>query len=60
MLLSKAFRSEVQAQQNRGLTSTDSPDAISPAVNEVRSFPTLQNAKRSAKQVQSKGENRTS
>ena len=29
-------------------------------VNEVRSFPTVQNAKRGANQVQGKGENRTS
>jgi len=29
-------------------------------VNEARSFPTVQNAKRGAKQVQGKGENRTS
>jgi len=29
-------------------------------MNEVRSFPTMQNAKRGAKQVQGKGENGTS
>ena len=28
-----------------------------PTVNEARSFPTLQNAKRGAKQVRGKGEN---
>jgi len=60
MLLTERSRSEVQAQQNRSLTSTESPDAISPTVNEARSFPTVQNAKRGAKQVRGKGENRTS
>jgi len=33
---------------------------VTPTVNEARSFPTLQNAKRDAKPVQRKGENRTS
>jgi len=40
-------------------TLTESPDAITPTVNEARSFPTVQNAKRGAKQVRGKGENRT-
>jgi len=35
-------------------------DTVTPTVNEARSFPTVQNAKRDAKQVRSKGENRTS
>jgi len=33
---------------------------VTPTVNEVRSVPTVQNAKRGAKQVRGKGENRTS
>jgi len=33
---------------------------ISPTVNEARSFLTVQNAKRGAKQVRGKGDNRTS
>ena len=33
---------------------------MTPTVNEARSFPTVQNAKRGAKQVRGKGENRTS
>jgi len=41
-------------------TSTESPDAITPTVHEARSFPTVQNAKRGAKQVRGKWENRTS
>jgi len=41
-------------------TSTESPDSITPTVNEARSFPILQNAKRDAKQVRGKGENRIS
>ena len=36
--------------------STDSPEAISATGNQARSFPTVQNAKRGAKQVRSKGE----
>jgi len=35
-------------------------DTVTPTVNEARSFPTMQNAKRGAKQVRGKGENRTS
>jgi len=35
-------------------------DTVTPTVNEARSFPTVQNAKRGAKQVPGKGENRTS
>ena len=35
-------------------------DAVRPTVREARSFPTVQNAKRGAKQVRGKGENRTS
>jgi len=41
-------------------TSTQSPDTVTPTVNEVRNFPLMQNAKRGAKQVQGKGENLTS
>ena len=36
-------------------TSTESPDTVMPTVNEVRSFPTVQNAKRSRKQVRGMG-----
>jgi len=32
-------------------------DTVTPTVSEARSFPTLQNAKRGAKQVRGKGEN---
>ena len=35
-------------------------DTVTPTVSEARSFPTPQNAKRGAKQVRGKGENRTS
>ena len=35
-------------------------DTVTPTVSEARSFPTLQTAKRGAKQVQGKGENPTS
>jgi len=35
-------------------------DTVTPTVSEARSFPTVQNAKRGAKQVRGKGENRTS
>jgi len=35
-------------------------DTVTPTVSEARSFPTVQNAKRGAKQVGGKGENRTS
>jgi len=38
-------------------TSTESPEAILPTVKEATSFPTMQNAKRGAKQVRGKGEN---
>jgi len=35
-------------------------DTVTPTVSEARSFPTMQNAKRGAKQVRGKGEKRTS
>jgi len=35
-------------------------DTVTPTVSEARSFPTVRNAKRRAKQVRGKGENRTS
>jgi len=35
-------------------------ETVTPAVSEARRFPTVQNAKRGAKQVRGKGENRTS
>jgi len=35
-------------------------DTVTPTVSEARSFPTVQNAKRGAKQVRGKGDNRTS
>jgi len=35
-------------------------DTVTPTVSEARSFPTVQNAERGAKQVRGKGENRTS
>ena len=41
-------------------TSTESPDDITPIVNEARSFPPVQHDKRGAKQVRGKREIRTS
>jgi len=35
-------------------------NTVTPTVSEASSFPTVQNAKRDAKQVRGKGENRTS
>ena len=60
MLLTEAFPIRGTSPAEAKPTSTESPDAISPTVNEARSFTTVQNAKRRAKQVRSKGENRTS
>jgi len=60
MLLTKAFPIRGTSPAEPKPTSTESPDAISLTVNAARSFPTEQNAKRGAKQVRGKGENRTS
>ena len=60
MLRTEALPIRGTSPAERQPTSTESPDAISPTVNEARSFPTVQNAKRGAKQVRGKGENRTS
>ena len=60
MLLAEAFPIRGTSPAEPKPTSTDSPDAISPTVNEARSFPTAQNPKRGAKQELGKGENRTS
>jgi len=60
MLLTEAFSIRGRSPAEPKPTSTESPDAILTTVNEVRSFPTVQNAKRGAKQVRGKGENRTS
>jgi len=60
MLLTEAFPIRGTSLVEPKPTSTKSPDAISPTVNEARSFPTAQNAKRSAQQVRDKGENGTS
>ena len=59
MLLTELSPSEVQARQAEAYFDRES-DTVMPTVNEARSFPTVQNAKRGAKQVQGKGENRTS
>jgi len=60
MLLTEAFPIRGTSPAEPQPTSTKSPDAISPTVNEARSFLTLQNAKRDEKQVWGKGENRAS
>jgi len=60
MILTEAFPIRGTSPVEPKPTSTESPEAISPTVNEARSFPTVQNAKRGEKQVQGKGENRTS
>jgi len=60
MLLTAAFPIRGTSPAEPKPTSTESPEAISLTVNEVRSFPTVQNAKRGAKQVRGKGENGTS
>jgi len=60
MLLTEAFPIRGTSPAEPKPTSTESLDTISPTVNEARSFPTVQNAKRGAKKVRGKGENRTS
>jgi len=60
MLLTKAFPIRGTSPAELEPTSTESPDPISPTVNEARSFPTVQNTKRGANQGRGKGENRTS
>ena len=60
MLLTEAFPIRGPSPAEPKATGTESPDAISPTVDEARSFPTVQNAKGGAKQVRGKGENRTS
>jgi len=60
MLLTEAFPIRGTSPAEPKPTSTESPDPISPTVKEARSFPTVQNATRGAKQVRGKGENRTS
>jgi len=57
MLLTEAFPPEAQARQAEAYFDRES-DIITPTVNEARSFPTMQNAKRGAKQVRGKGEER--
>jgi len=59
-LLTEAFPIRGTSPAKPKPTSTESPDAIALTVSEARSFPTVQNAKQGAKQVQGKGENRTS
>jgi len=60
MLLTEAFpiRGTSPAEPKPYFEQESGP--ISPTVNEAKSFPTVQNAKRGAKQVRGKGENRTS
>jgi len=59
MLLTEAFPIRGTAQQAEAYFARGS-DTVTPTVNEARSFPTVQTAKRGAKQVRGKGENRTS
>jgi len=60
MLLTEAFPIRGTSLAEPEPTSTESLDAISPTVHEARSFLTVQNATRGAKQVRGKGESRTS
>jgi len=60
MLLTEAFPIRGTSPAEPKPTTAESPDAISPTVNEVRSFPTVQNAKRDAKQLRGNRQNRTS
>jgi len=56
----RSFHHQMYKPRKRGPTSTESLDAITPPVNQARSSQTVQDAKRDAKQVRSKRENRTS
>ena len=60
MLLTEAFAIRGTSQAEPKPTSTESPDAILTTVNQARSFPSVQSAKRGAKQVWGTGEIRTS
>jgi len=55
MLLTEAFPIIVTSPAKLRPTSTESPDTISPTVNEERGFPPMQYAKRRAKRVWGKG-----
>ena len=56
MLLTEAFPIRGTSPASRGLLRPR-VDTVTPSVNEARSFLTMQNAKRGAKQVRGKGEN---
>ena len=55
MLLTEAFPVRGTSPAELKPTLTESPDGMLPTVNEARSFPTVQNAGRGAKQVLGKG-----
>ena len=60
MLLTEAFPIRGISPAQPKPTSTKSPDTILVTINEAGCFPTMQSAKRSAKQMRGVGENRTS
>jgi len=60
MLLTKAFPIRGTSPAEPKPYVDRESDTVTPTLSEARSFPTVQNAKRGAKQVRGKGENRTS
>jgi len=60
MLLTDAFPIRGTSPAERKPYFDRESDTVTPTVSEARSSPTVQNAKRGAKQVRGKGENRTS
>ena len=60
MLLTEAFPIRGTSRAEPKPYFDRESDTVTPTVSEARSFPTVQNAKRGAKQVRGKGENRTS
>jgi len=60
MLLTEAFPTRGTSPAEPKPYFDQESDTVTPTVSEARSFLTVQNAKRDAKQVRGKGENRTS
>ena len=60
MLLTEAFPIRGTSPAEPRPYFDQESDTVTPTVTEARSVPTVQNAKRGAKQVRGKGENRTS
>ena len=60
MLLPEAFPTRGTSPEEPKPYFDRESDTVTPTVSKARSFPTVQNAKRGAKQVRGKGENRTS